>query len=70
MKRSPVLLLAHVLAVAPGTLLFPVVAGAIPDNQNPVIVTTELTPVYRASNPTVITEENTRTDENPLRQDG
>jgi len=70
MKRSPVLLLACVLAVGPGTLLFPVVAGAIPDNQNPLIVRTELTPVYRASNPTVITEENTRTDENPLRQDG
>jgi hypothetical protein len=70
MQRSPVLLLAYVLAAGPGTLLFPVVAGAIPDNQNPVIVTTELTPVYRASTPTAITEENTRTDENPLRQNG
>ena len=70
MKRSPVLLLVYVLVVGPGTLLFPVVAGAIPDNQSPLIVTTELTPVYRASNPTVIIEENTRTDENPARQDG
>ena len=70
MKRSPVLLLAYVLAVGPGTLLFPVVAGAIPDNQNPLIVTTELTPVYRASNPTVFIEENTTTDQNPVQQDG
>jgi hypothetical protein len=70
MKRNPVLLLAYVLAVGPGTLLFPVVAGAIPDNQSPLNVATELTPDYRASNPAVITEENTRTNENPVRQDG
>jgi hypothetical protein len=63
MKRSPVLLLVYVLAVGPWTLLFPVVAGAIPDNQIPLIV-------YRTSNPTVIIEENTTTDENPVQQDG
>jgi hypothetical protein len=70
MKRSPVLLLVYVLAVGPGTLLFPVVAGAVPDNQNPLIVTTELTPVYRTSKPAVSIEKNTRTDVNPARQDG
>jgi hypothetical protein len=63
MKRSPVLLLVYVLAVGPWTLLFPVVAGAMPDNQIPLIV-------YRTSNPTVIIEENTTTDENPVQQDG
>jgi hypothetical protein len=68
MRRTPVPLLAYVLAVGPGTLLFPVVAGAIPDNQNPSIVTAELTSVYRTSDPTVITEENPGTDENPARQ--
>jgi hypothetical protein len=70
MKRNPALLLAYVLAVAPGTLLFPVVAGAIPDNQKHLIVTTELTPAYRTNYPKVIIEENKRTDENPVQQDG
>lgn len=70
MKRNSVLLLAYVLAVGPQALLFPVIAGAIPNNQNPLIVTTELTPVYRTSNPAVILDEDTRTDVNPTRRDG
>ena len=70
MKQNPVLLLAYVLAVGPGILLFPVVAGAIPDNQNPLIATTEWTPAYRTTYPTDIIEENARTDENPVRRDG
>ena len=69
MKRNPVHLLAYMLAFGSGTLLFPVVAGAIPDKQSPLIVATESTPDYRPSNPTVITEGNTSTDENPVRQD-
>ena len=36
MKRNPVPLLVYVLAIGQGTLLFPVIAGAIPDNQAPV----------------------------------
>jgi hypothetical protein len=69
MKRNPVFLLAHILAISPWTQLFPVVAYAIPDNQSPLIVATELTTDYRVSNPIVITEENSTTDENPVRQD-
>jgi len=69
MKRTSVPLLAYVLAIGAGTLFFPAGAGAIPDNMSPLIVATELTPDYRTSNPTVITEESTSSDENPVRQD-
>ncbi len=62
-------MLAYVLTISLGTLLFPVVAGAIPDNQAPLIVATEFTPDYRSSNPTVITEAKTSTEENEVRQD-
>lgn len=70
MKRNPVSILVYVLAIGPGTLFFPVFAGAIPDNQNPLIVASELSTDYHASNLTDIAEEFTSTDENPVRQDG
>jgi hypothetical protein len=70
MKRNPAPLLAYVLAIGPGTLLFPVVAGAIPDSQNLQIVTTELTPDHRTSNRAAITKEYPSTDERPAPQDG
>ena len=69
MKRNPVSLLSYMLAIGTGTLLFTVVAYAIPDNQSPLIGATELTTYYRVSNPLVITEENKSTDENPVRHD-
>lgn len=69
MKRKPFPLLSYVLVISLGTLLFPVVAGAIPDHQSPLIKAIELTPDYRTRNPTVITEAKTSTDENPARHD-
>jgi hypothetical protein len=69
MKRKPVPLLAYVLAIGPGTLLFPTVAGAIPGNQSPAIVATELTPDFHADSPIIISEQHTSSEGNPGRQD-
>jgi hypothetical protein len=69
MKRNPVALLAYVLTISLGTLLIPLVADAIPDNHGSLIVATELTPAYRTSNPTVLRDARTSTDENPVRHD-
>jgi hypothetical protein len=68
MKRNPAILLAYLLAIGPGTLLFPAVEDAIAGYQSPLNVETELTPDFRAGNPTVISEQNTRSDANLARQ--
>jgi hypothetical protein len=69
MKRNPVPLLAYLLATGLGTLLLPIVAGAIPDKHDPLIVATGFTPDYRTSNPASISEAKTGTGENRSRQD-
>jgi hypothetical protein len=69
MKQNPVPLMTFVLAVGPGTLLFPAVADAIPDYQSRFITATELTPDSRAGNTTVISELHSGLDGNPGRQE-
>jgi hypothetical protein len=61
MKRNPAPLLAYVLAIGPGTLLFPAGADAIPDNPGHTNVATVFTPDYRSNKPAADKEENIST---------
>jgi hypothetical protein len=67
MKRHAFLLLACLSAVGPGTLLFPAVAGAIPDYPGPSSGATQWPRGHRPGRPALISEQTPGPNGNPVR---